>query len=140
MHLQIEKHMLDKLALYKITDIDGKLMSVNIVPFKQLTSYVDCADTVILQVIGIDEDIVKLANYAGSLFPDKVKELREIVGAAKSKRANGKKVKCLTTGETFKSMAQCCRAHSLNYSQLAKHLNGDRSYNAVKKRKYRRVE
>lgn len=48
-------------------------------------------------------------------------------------------VRCVETGEIFKTMAECAKAHELSQSNLANHLLGKAGYKSVKGKHYVRV-
>lgn len=135
-------------TLYKLTKPCGELIHVGIVPFDRLTALNDVphplpTDNAWISVIKSDDDRLKLANNGLAWLeeqdrPDLIDRLKEVINTW-SAGAHDLFVECIETGETWDSAAQAARAHDLSYSALIKHLNGEKSFNSVKKRTYRRL-
>ena len=121
-------------ALYKVTNKDGDIMSIGVEPFKRLTASINAQEQSFLSVIETNADRAELVIKAWELFPD----IAHTVPMEEVK-SYGQAVFCVETGERFKTMAEAGRTHNLSYSALGKHLKGEKGYNTVKGRTYRRV-
>lgn len=54
-------------------------------------------------------------------------------------KAKGGAIECVTTGETWRTIAECAAAHGLAPGNLSNHLRGVSSFKTVKGKIYRRV-
>jgi len=141
------KHATTHYALYNLVTPSGEIIHIGIIPFNQLTAVADMPltireeyDKAYLSVLMVDEDRMKLANHG---LQTDVPELRERL--LKIIESWGKKtvqhaIRCVETGESWESAAECAKAHDLTYGALLRHLSGDKSFNSVKGKTYRKVE
>lgn len=150
MYLEVNlEDLSNQYALYSLTTQDGDLIHVGIVPMKQLTALSDLPEAlrqqiVYLSIIKYDTDRLKLANIGTDWITQRGNdELRNrlinVINSWSNKSAGTNQVECIETGEIFSSAADAARQHDLTHGALLKHLKGEKSFNSVKGRTYRRV-
>lgn len=135
----------NQFALYSLTNTDGRLVHLGIVPFKQLTALNDFqgGGIVYMTIIQKDVDRLKLANNGIAWVQERDRnDLHQRLMnniQSWSVKSNNKSVECIETGEIFSSAADVALQHDLTYGALLKHLKGEKSFNTVKGKTYRKV-
>lgn len=135
---------------YTLTNSVGKILTVNVVRFIELTAVEDFfnpdgGDTYIT-IIDQDEDRLKLLNRANGWVIEKGHKamqykLHEIFKRwHKQKHGNARSVMCVETGQKWASARDCAVEQSVSYSQLVNHINGLPGFRTVKGHTYRRLD
>lgn len=134
----------DEYVLYTLATSADVLVYFGIARFKEMTIsngfFEKLPDERLwLQFVKIDHDREILMNEAIAMVnAAKRPDLREgLRNMAKSWNEGG--IECIETGEVFPSAKAAATAHDLTYGQLLKHLKGEKSFNTVKGRTYRKV-
>lgn len=130
-------------VLYKLTTQTGDAVHIGVVPFNQLTAFSDVPDSVsgivYLSVIMTGIDRLVLADYGLKTEDHVLHERLAAVIKSWSIHSSKQGVMCVETLEQWPSAAECARDHDLTYGALLKHLDGEKSFNSVKGRTYRKV-
>lgn len=130
-------------AVYKLTDQAGKIVHIGVSKICDIFKFQDAPkifknEEHYFSILSVDENKIKMVNLAVNLALKN--DLPELKNSLIREFQNVRKgVICNETGEKFISAAECARKHNLTYSALTKHLSGEKSYQTVKKRTYKRI-
>lgn len=141
-------------VFFTLTTGGGKLIDAGIVRHRDMSQMDgvkltdDMDDVLYLTPVLVDDDRLRLANRAmenlGQRDTNEGRKLQWKIRDTVASWMHGNKkfgtpVMCVTTGEQWKSIKDCCTSHKLSYSQLLKHLNNDIGYKTVKGNTYKRI-
>lgn len=147
MYIVINPAQMNHYVAYSLTDQNGLVFHIGVAPQSQLTSLSDVPGEIerpdielYLSILDRDVDRVKLINRTLAWCHNNghahlTERLnKQYVSWSRDKKARS--VRCIDTGEEFKSATEAARQHNLTYGALLKHLAREKSYNSVKGKRY----
>lgn len=135
-------------AVYSHKDADGKVQFIGICRLHRVFYHPDAlTNTEWVRIFGDPSAIIDLeVNNLFETLQEATAYRRELFRAYLPPcnflgvyQGNSGDIVCVTTGERFSTLKECCAAHNLTMSQLNNHVLGKPGHKTVKGKIYKRV-